>query len=137
VLIVKQLAVVGALLAALFAGGAASKSGVSGVAYFRENITATTSLGRFPGATQVRRSRVLLLRAAKTVGTGGIACIVVGPNQRECFGTYVLPQGRIKVLGETGHTDSFQLLIIGGTGVYAGSTGVAAMAPGLVTFYLY
>lgn len=129
-------AVIAVIVGALFVGSLSARKNISGVAYFREVTTVESHNGAFPGSTQAWSTRVLLLHESKAIGTGGIACIYVTNTRRECFGTYVLPQGRIKVLGEITNRTNFQLIIVGGTGVYAGAQGIAVFAPGLVTFYL-
>lgn len=120
----------------LFAGNAPSRESITGVAYFRQRVTASSSQGSFPGATQTWRSRILLLHEDRAIGIGGIACILTSNTRRECFGTFVLPQGRIKVLGEVLNRNYYTLVIVGGTGIYSNAKGVATFTPTLATFYL-
>lgn len=131
-----RVAAIAALSFAFFAGGSQSKRNLVGVAYFRQHTTTITHNGSFPGAVQSWRTDVILLHSPKKVGTGGIACIFVTNTARECFGTYILPEGRIKVIGEISNRTNYSFEITGGTGVYTGATGVARFTTGLVTFFL-
>lgn len=108
-----------------------------GVAHFREVQISYGSEGTHIAATEAWRTKVLLMNEQRVVGTGGIACIHVTRVARECYGTYTLPQGRIKIEGEITNRQKFQLVIIGGTGVYSGAEGVVNFAGlSLVTFYI-
>lgn len=132
------LVAVGALwLAEAAAGPTTTTAEKVGVAYFREKVTAYNTSGSSAASTEAWRTRVYLLRRQQAVGTGGIACIRVTRTVRECYGTYVLPEGRIKIEGEITDRMKFQLVVIGGTGTYTGASGVASFGGlSLVTFYL-
>jgi hypothetical protein len=120
----------------LLVGGALghTASNITGVAYFRQTLTSIHT-NAFPGGTQVWEESVLLIHEARVIGHGAIACVYVTDVVRECYGTYVLPEGKVKVLGEITTRSNYTLAIIGGTGVYANGAGVATFTPGLVTFY--
>lgn len=127
---------VGLMAMALFVSDSPTKSALTGVAYFRERVVSVSHAGSYPGATQTWRTRVLLLHENRAIGTGSVACIFITNKVRECFGTYVLPQGRIKVLGEITNRTNYSLAIVGGTGIYVRVAGVATFTSGLATFYL-
>lgn len=117
----------------------------SGIARFREAEISHAVLGDYAGAVETWRSRVYLLHRQQVVGTGVIACIRADGNTtiRECQGTFILPRGRIQVAGEIITRGAYQLVVVGGTGIYTGTTGVLTVqgtAPeprqALVTFFL-
>lgn len=108
---------------------------VTGVAYFRQ-VTTSLATYSYPGGTQAWKVKVLLPHQDRTAGYGGVGCVYVTNVERECFGTYVLPLGRIKVLGDIMRRDKYTLAIIGGTGVYQNASGVAVFTSSLATFYL-
>jgi hypothetical protein len=130
--------IVFSVAALLFTGSATS----TGVSRFRETEISHFRNGVFPGATEVWRTRVWLLKKFQSIGTGVIVCTHVDLHTdiRECNGTYILPRGRIQVAGEIITRNSFQLTIIGGTGFYTGVGGTAIFAglpnPAAVTFFL-
>lgn len=109
-----------------------SDVGAAGVAYFRQKPVTHQR----QGMVESWRGKLLLARRAQKVGTSGIACIFVASGVRECYGTFILPLGRIKVLGEMTNTKVYQFAIVGGTGRYSGATGIASVADELVTFYI-
>lgn len=124
------------LLVAVFFAADAGSQPSSGIARFRQTQVSHTNQGDFPGATEVWQERVRLLHRAVVAGTGSIACIHVTAKTSQCFGSYILPLGRIKVLGEFFGRSSYTLAIVGGIGAYTGATGVVTFVPGLVTFFI-
>ncbi len=98
-----------------------------GVARFRETPVTYVSAGGGAAKAEAWRTQVWLLTEQKIAGTGVIACIRVDAytDIRECSGTYILPRGRIQVAGEIITRASYQLTIVGGTGVYIATGGVA------------
>lgn len=129
----------------VFVGFAHADSGpgpvIPGVARFRE-VEATHQDGiRSAGNVETWRTRVLLTGKNKIVGTGALACIQIDDltSVRQCTGTYILPRGRIQVSGQIINRRSFQMTIVGGTGVYTGAGGTAVFIGGptaLITFFL-
>lgn len=132
------LAVLSALLLASL-GGASSNLGV---ARFGEQQVSHAVTGFKPGDVEVWRTQVVVLKRSKVIGTGAFACIYIDfhTSVRECQGTYILPRGRIQVAGEIISRSSFQLTIVGGTGVYTGVGGTAVFRGSetahIITFYL-
>jgi len=130
---------IAAIIAVFFLPGSATPLGVS---RFRETQVTYFDRGNVPGDTEIWRTRVWLQHKFQTVGTGAIACINIDVRSdvRECQGTYVLPRGRIQVAGQIITRRSFQLTIVGGTGVYTGVGGTAIFTglpnPAEVIFYL-
>jgi hypothetical protein len=114
------LALIGTLALTTLAGAAEPPSGI---ARFREQVLTYNQLGTFQGATEVWRTRVLLLGVPQTVGYGSVACVYVVDALRECSGTYVLPRGLIQVAGRISSRQSFELLIVAGSGVYGHASG--------------
>ena len=101
-------------------------TGPRGIARFREQDISFASLGTFQGATEVWRTRVFLLSKAQTVGYGAIACVHVTASIRECWGTYTLPRGLIRVAGQIMNRRSFKVFVVGGSGIYAHAEGTLA-----------
>jgi len=114
----------------------------TGVSRFRETQITHFSYGNYPGTAEVWRTRVWLLNKLQAVGTGAMACVYVDLHTdiRECNGTYIFPRGRIQVAGEIITRASFQLTIIGGTGVYSSAGGTAIFSglpnPALITLFI-
>lgn len=108
---------------AFFTGSAKT---INGIARFREVEVAHVYAS--PGESW--RTRVFLFHSPKLVGTGAFACMHVDRNTsiRECSGTYILPQGRIQLAGSIVKRASFLLLIVGGSGIYAGASGTAIVS---------
>lgn len=102
---------------------AATQQSVRGVARFRE--TSVTHIRS--GVAEAWRTRVWLPREQQTVGTGVLACMRVDAytDIRECSGTYILPRGRIQLAGEIITRAAYQLTIVGGSGIYISTGGVA------------
>lgn len=125
-------------IALIVGNNAMTKRTVTGIAYFREKQVTYTNQGNMPGGTAVWHTKVLLPHKQSTVGDGRIACIAIDySSTKECFGTYILPLGRIKVQGEISNREHFQMAIVGGTGVYTGNGGVAQFSDmSVITFYL-
>lgn len=115
-----MLALTGTLAVTVLTGAAAPPAGL---ARFRENDLTYSRLGTFQGASEVWRSRVLLIGKAQTLGYGQVACVYVDDLVRQCTGTYILPRGRVSVGGELSSRQKFRLIIVGGTGAYAGASG--------------
>jgi len=113
-----------------------------GVARFRETQITHAVSGDLAASVETWRTRVWLAHKNQVVGTGALACIRLDDHTsiKECMGTYILPRGRIQVAGEIISRAAFQLTIVGGTGVYAGSKGTAIFAGlprlAVITFYL-
>jgi len=128
---------------ALLLPTASAPSTASGVARFRERevahyVSPSTRL-------ETWRTQVFLLHRSRLAGTGALVCVSVDTNTtvRECQGTYDLPLGRVQVAGEVIVRSSFELTIVGGTGIYEDARGVVQVsqyAPtprrAFVTFYL-
>ena len=133
---------IAAVVVAALALTSSSSSETQGVARFRETQISHALTGDAAASVEVWRTRVWLVTRQQAVGTGAIACVRVDNNTstRECHGTYILPRGRIQVVGEILNRAAFQLSIVGGTGIYVAGGGVAVFAglknPALITFFL-
>jgi hypothetical protein len=117
-------------------------SEAQGVARFRSVQISRATQGSGAASVEAWRTRVLLQYQNKTVGTGAWACVYVDKSTsvRECQATYILPRGRIQLAGEILSSASYQMTIVGGTGVYNDAGGVAVfvgpVSNRIVTFYL-
>lgn len=134
-----------ALVALSLFVNAAQPQGEGAIAKFREVQTHSSSLGTFPGATSSWHTVVLLDRQAKRVGDGAFACvhIQIGSSLRLCNGVYRFPNGQLDVTGLVSGRERYQLDVTGGSGVYAGRHGTAAVTQiashpwtAFLTFYL-
>lgn len=135
---VRRLALAGALTVAAFLGVsyAAPSRQASGVAHFRERLLTYANTGFTPASTEAWRTSVSLLSKDQVVGSGGIACVRIVSSTRECFGTYILPTGRIKVVGEINNRTHYSMAVVGGTGNYLNASGVVSFDNGFITFFL-
>ncbi len=127
--------VLGLVVAALAV--ASTHQSTRGVARFRE--TPVTHISS--GVIEAWRTQVWLPQEQQTVGTGVLACIRVDyyTDIRECNGTYILPRGRVQVAGEIITRAAYQLTIVGGSGVYVSTGGVAVFVrlEGVTTIVFY
>lgn len=110
------------LLAVVFISSYSPASALSGKIDVRETDLSHSQ----DGLIEVWRTKVFERgENGNFLGTGNVACIFTSAQLgvRECFGTYILPLGRIKILGTVNNRFAFTLAIVGGTGVYQGVTG--------------
>ena len=74
----------------------------------------------------------LLTRSGKRAGSFGATCIFARGGVKGlivCHGLYSLKGGQIMGMAKGSETNTTQIAIIGGTGAYAGVTGVATAVP--------
>lgn len=100
------------------------------LARFREVQVSSSSLGNFAGATSTWRTVVKLNRSVKSVGTGTFVCVRIRSNEllRGCRGSYRLPEGEIELAGVIRTRSRYSLVVTGGSGVYSGMNGTAAIS---------
>ena len=108
-------------------GASAQSNGAASVISVEATLLSVTDTGR------EARSDLLLLwnRDVRPtpIGHAAISCrkfhrdFAVGRNIYNCFGTYVLPLGKIAVQGIAHGLQRYTFVITGGTGAYVGKNG--------------
>jgi hypothetical protein len=75
--------------------------------------------GRSPGDVDVYTQLLFNKRIQQNaIGRATMVCTGVGANGQSCSATYVLPQGEIVVQGVIGTRLIYELVVVGGTGLY-------------------
>jgi hypothetical protein len=77
----------------------------------------------------------LLDESGKTIGSNSGFCIRTGPEFSECHWTLALTDGSITVAGREAAIGTSSIPIIGGTGAYAGASGVMTSVPSANQIY--
>jgi hypothetical protein len=103
--------------AVVLATAAGAQAPPLAVARFFQLETERHSLGEFAGATSSTRAQIQT-RSHKTIGASYTSCIQLAKGIRNCYATYVLPEGTMAAQGIVGSASRFSLTIVGGTGVY-------------------
>jgi hypothetical protein len=57
------------------------------------------------------------------IGHAEIICTHTGTTARHCAGTFFLPKGRLEVSGPLRYRQFFELVVVGGTGLYSNVRG--------------
>jgi hypothetical protein len=65
-----------------------------------------------------------LLQNGRSAGGSEVMCVFVSRNAGRCYGTLRLGSGTLEAAGGTRFGGRFSLPIVGGTGAYAGASGV-------------
>jgi hypothetical protein len=78
--------------------------------------------GASPGDTIFFRET--LIRNGRRTGGSEVMCVTVSSNAGRCYGTLRLGGGTLEASGGTHFGGRFNLPIVGGTGTYAGASGV-------------
>jgi hypothetical protein len=78
--------------------------------------------GDSPGDTMFFREN--LLRGGKRAGGTEVMCVFANRNVGRCHGTLLLGSGTLEAAGGIHFDGTFSLPVVGGTGTYAGASGV-------------
>ncbi len=111
--------VVALALAVVFAGSAGNAATPEG-AVFTASIT---DIDEAVGGSRVTTVFQIRDRKASVVGWGTTVCLALQNGAFQCWGSYVLPKGKISVQGTRRNRSFYVLAIVGGTGRYNGWGG--------------